>query len=91
MQKVVGSNPIIRFFFWRVPRSVPKSDLVAENARPAPERPTGATKPGSTPLGLEEVHRELKISPAQFDESRLNLGDLSGPVRRVAAETWANA
>jgi len=27
-----------------------------------------ATKPGSTPLGLEEAHRELKISPAQFDE-----------------------
>jgi hemoglobin len=26
------------------------------------------TKPGSTPLGLEEAHRELKISPAQFDE-----------------------
>jgi hemoglobin len=27
-----------------------------------------ATKPGSTPLGLEEAHRELKISPAEFDE-----------------------
>jgi hemoglobin len=27
-----------------------------------------ATQPGSTPLGLEEAHRELKISPAQFDE-----------------------
>ena len=27
-----------------------------------------ATKPGSTPLGLEEAHRELKISPAMFDE-----------------------
>src|SRR6266550_3644768 len=27
-----------------------------------------ATRPGSTPLGLEEAHRELKISPAQFDE-----------------------
>ena len=27
-----------------------------------------ATKPGSTPLGLEEAHRELKISPDQFDE-----------------------
>ncbi|MDP9269438.1 MAG: group 1 truncated hemoglobin, partial [Chloroflexota bacterium] len=23
-----------------------------------------ATRPGSTPLGLEEAHRELKISPA---------------------------
>lgn len=27
-----------------------------------------ATKPGSTPVGLEEAHRELKISPDEFDE-----------------------
>jgi hemoglobin len=27
-----------------------------------------ATKPGSTHLGLEEAHRELKISPDEFDE-----------------------
>ena len=27
-----------------------------------------ATKPGSTPLGLEEAHRDLHISPAEFDE-----------------------
>jgi hemoglobin len=27
-----------------------------------------ATKPGGTPLGLEEAHRDLKISPAEFDE-----------------------
>jgi hemoglobin len=27
-----------------------------------------ATKPGSTSLGLEEAHRDLKISPAEFDE-----------------------
>jgi hemoglobin len=27
-----------------------------------------ATQPGSTPLGLEEAHRELKISPTEFDE-----------------------
>lgn len=26
-----------------------------------------ATKPGSTPLGLEEAHRDLRISPAEFD------------------------
>jgi hemoglobin len=26
------------------------------------------TEPGSTPLGLEEAHRKLKISPAEFDE-----------------------
>jgi hemoglobin len=33
-----------------------------------------ATKPGSTPLGLEEAHRELKISPAIFDEVAAELG-----------------
>ena len=33
-----------------------------------------ATKPGSTPLGLEEAHRELKISPDQFDEVAAELG-----------------
>ena len=27
-----------------------------------------ATKPGSTHLGLEEAHRDLKVSPNQFDE-----------------------
>ena len=27
-----------------------------------------ATRPGNTPLGLEEAHRELKISSAEFDE-----------------------
>ena len=27
-----------------------------------------ATKPGSTVLGLEEAHRELKITPDEFDE-----------------------
>ena len=32
------------------------------------------TKPGSTPLGLEEAHRELKISPAAFDEVAAELG-----------------
>ncbi len=33
-----------------------------------------ATEPGSTPLGLEEAHRELKISPAEFDEVADELG-----------------
>ena len=32
------------------------------------------TKPGGTPLGLEEAHRELKISPAEFDEVAAELG-----------------
>ena len=33
-----------------------------------------ATNPGSTPLGLEEAHRELKISPTEFDEVAAELG-----------------
>ena len=33
-----------------------------------------ATKPGSTSLGLEEAHRELKISPDEFDEVAAELG-----------------
>jgi hemoglobin len=33
-----------------------------------------ATRPGSTPIGLEEAHRDLQISPEEFDE--------------VAAELW---
>ena len=33
-----------------------------------------ATKPGKTALGLEEVHRDLKISPAEFDEVAAELG-----------------
>jgi hemoglobin len=33
-----------------------------------------ATEPGSTPLGLEEAHREFKISPDEFDEVAAILG-----------------
>ena len=33
-----------------------------------------ATKPGSTPVGLEAAHRDLKISPAEFDEVAAELG-----------------
>jgi hemoglobin len=33
-----------------------------------------ATRPGATPLGLEEAHRNLKISPAEFDEVAAELG-----------------
>ncbi len=32
------------------------------------------TKPGSTLVGLEVAHRDLKISPAQFDEVAAELG-----------------
>ena len=33
-----------------------------------------ATKPGSTLLGLEEAHRDLRISPDEFDEVAAELG-----------------
>jgi hemoglobin len=33
-----------------------------------------ATKPGSTPIGLEEAHREFQISPDEFDEVAAELG-----------------
>ena len=33
-----------------------------------------ATKPGRTPLGLEEAHRDLHISPEEFDEVAAELG-----------------
>jgi hemoglobin len=33
-----------------------------------------ATRPGTTSLGLEEAHRNLRISPAEFDEVAAELG-----------------
>ncbi len=33
-----------------------------------------ATKPGKTPMGLEEAHREFRISPEEFDEVAAVLG-----------------
>jgi len=33
-----------------------------------------ATKPGATPLGLEDAHRDLRISPAEFNEVAAELG-----------------
>ena len=36
--------------------------------------PYTATKPGATPLGLEEAHRDLRISPVEFDEVAAELG-----------------
>jgi hemoglobin len=33
-----------------------------------------ATRPGTTALGLEEAHRDLRISPAEFDEVAAELG-----------------
>ena len=43
------------------------------NVAGGPQQYAG-TNPGSTSLGLEEAHRELKISPAEFDEVAAELG-----------------
>jgi hemoglobin len=51
-----------------------------------------ATKPGTTPLGLEEAHRNLRISPAEFDEVAAELGrtlDFVKVPKREKAEVLA--
>jgi hemoglobin len=51
-----------------------------------------ATKPGKTPLGLEEAHRDLRISPAEFDEVAAELGkalDFAKVPKREKAEVLA--
>jgi hemoglobin len=51
-----------------------------------------ATKPGATPLGLEEAHRGLRISPAEFDEVAAELGrtlDFVKVPKREKAEVLA--
>ena len=50
------------------------------------------TKPGSTPFGLEEAHRALHISPAEFDEVAAELGralDFAKVPAREKAEVLA--
>ena len=51
-----------------------------------------ATKPGKTPLGLEEAHRDLRISPAEFDEVAAELGrtlDFANVPKREKSEVLA--
>jgi hemoglobin len=51
-----------------------------------------ATKPGTTPLGLEEAHRDLRISPAEFDEVAAELSrslDFAKVPKREKAEVLA--
>ena len=51
-----------------------------------------ATKPRTTPLGLEEAHRDLRISPAEFDAVAAELGralDLFNVSKREEAEVLA--
>ena len=51
-----------------------------------------ATRPGSTPVGLEEAHRDLQISPEEFDEVAAELGrtlDFVGVPQREKDEVLA--
>jgi hemoglobin len=51
-----------------------------------------ATRPGSTKLGLEEAHRNLRISPDEFDEVAAELGrtvDSVGVPEREKGEVLA--
>jgi hemoglobin len=51
-----------------------------------------ATRPGKTPAGLEEAHRDLRISPAEFDEVAAELGrtlDFAKVPKREKAEVLA--
>ena len=51
-----------------------------------------AAKPGTTPLGLEEAHRNLRISPTEFDEVAAELGrtlDFVKVPKREKAEVLA--
>ena len=50
------------------------------------------TRPGSTPVGLEEAHRELQIAPEEFDEVAAELArtlDSFGVGAREKEETLA--
>ena len=51
-----------------------------------------ATKPRTTSLGLDEAHRDLRISPAEFDEVAAELGrplDFFKVSKREKAEVLA--
>ena len=65
--------------------------LWVSNASGGPFQYT-ATKPGKTALGLEEAHRDLRISPAEFDEVAAELGrtlDFAKVQKREKAEVLA--
>ena len=50
------------------------------------------TRPGATPVGLEEAHRDLQIAPEEFDEVAAELGrtlDAFGIPEREKEETLA--
>jgi hemoglobin len=54
-----------------------------------------ATRPGRTDLGLEEAHRNLRISPEEFDEVAAELArtleafDVPGPEKQEVLDAFA--
>ena len=57
--------------------------------------PFSATRPGSTELGLEEAHRNLRISPAEFDEVAAELArtldSFNVPGEEKARRCWVRS
>jgi hemoglobin len=72
-----SSNPALRDWhtnnLGRLPGLKFMRTLWVCNVSGGPFEYTG-TKPGSTALGLEEAHREFRISPDEFDEVAAELG-----------------
>lgn len=72
-----SKNPQLREWHTKTQERLPglkfMRTLWVANAAGGPYQFT-ATKPGKTPLGLEEAHRDLKITPAEFDEVAAELG-----------------
>jgi len=67
----LSKNPALRQWSEEQPERLPglkfMRTLWVANVAGGPFEYT-ATKPGSTALGLEEAHRNLRISPDEFDE-----------------------
>jgi hemoglobin len=72
-----SSNPALRDWhtnnLGRLPGLKFMRTLWVCNVSGGPFEYTG-TKPGSTALGLEEAHRQFRISPDEFDEVAAELG-----------------
>ena len=76
---------------WAYPASSSCSTLWVCNVSGGPFEFT-ATKPGKTPVGLEEAHRDLRIAPSEFDEVAAELGrtlDFAKIPKREKAEVLA--
>jgi hypothetical protein len=72
------------------PRQSPRTVCTSGSAASSPSRRWWITS--ATPLGLEEAHRDLRISPAEFDAVAAELGrtlDFFKVPKREKAEVLA--